>query len=345
MEKRVTENGRQIVVIASANGRAATQRAYELIDQGADALTAVVEGVTLVEDDPDDLTVGYGGLPNESGEVELDAAVMHGPSHRVGGVAGLKNFRHAARLAKLVMEQTNHALFVGAGAAAFARAQGFPEENLLTEKSRKIWLYWRQTHSNRDDWLPPPRDQLDEAVQDFFKLVDDHGPSPTGGYQRSEAIDRPTGTIHCAAIDRQGDLSCVTTTSGLAFKIPGRVGDSAVIGAGLYVDNQVGSCGSTGRGEENIRNCSSFAVVEQLRAGLAPAKAGMEIMHRLVDHVTEPHLLGNDGRPNFGLKFYVLSKSGEYAGVSLWGPTKFAVTTSAGSRLEECEYLFEKPEK
>ncbi len=330
-------------VIASANGLEATRLAYQQITNGSDALSAVVEGVTLVEDDPNELTVGYGGLPNEQGVVELDAAVMHGPSHQAGGVAGLKNIRHAARLAKLVLEQTDHSLLVGEGADDFARIQGFPEENLLTEKARKIWLYWKQTNSMRDDWLPPPPDQLDDAVKEFFKFVDDHGPAPTHNYQRSEAIDRPTGTIHCSAVDTPGDLSCVTTTSGLAFKIPGRVGDSALIGAGLYVDNKIGSCGSTGRGEENIRNCSSFAVVELMRSGMSPAEAGLEVLRRLVDHVSEPHLLGKDGRPNFGVKFYVLAKSGDYAGVSLWGPTRFAVSDDQGTRLEECKYLFEKP--
>lgn len=331
-----------IRVIASANGLEATRLAFEQISKGIDPLAAVVEGVTLVEDDPDDLTVGYGGLPNEQGEVELDAAVMHGPTHRVGGVAGLKNVRHAARLAKLVLEQTDHALLVGEGARAFARAQGFPEENLLTEKARKIWLYWKQTNSLRDDWMPPPPDQLDPAVKEFFKLIDDHGPAPTRDFQRSEAIDRPTGTIHCSAIDSSGGISCVTTTSGLAFKIPGRVGDSALIGAGLYVDREVGSCGSTGRGEENIRNCSSFAVVELMRNGMSPAEAGREALARLVRRVTEPHLLGADGRPNFGLKFYILNHDGDYAAVSLWGPTKFAVTDAQGTRLEDCEFLFEK---
>lgn len=329
-------------VLASANGLAAVQLAYDQIAQGRDVLEAVVEGVTLVEDDPDDLTVGYGGLPNELGEVELDAAVMHGPTHRVGGVAGLKRVRHAARLAKLVLEQTDHALLVGEGANAFARAQGFLEENLLTEKARRIWLYWKQTNSTRDDWIPPPFEQLDPDVKAFFRLADDHGPQATHDYSRSEAVDRPTGTIHCTGIDQQGAISCVTTTSGLAFKIPGRVGDSAIVGAGLYVDNDIGSCGSTGRGEENLRNCSSYGVVELMRQGQTPREAGLEMLRRVVSHTTEPHLLGEDGRPNYGLKLYVLAKSGDYAGVSLWGPTKFAVADAAGTRLEECAYLFRK---
>ena len=370
------------VVIASANGVAACRRAYDLLAEGRDTLDAVVDGVTLIEDDPDDLTVGYGGLPNEQGEVELDAAAMHGPTHRAGGVAGLKKVRHAARLAQLVLEQTDHSLLVGDGALAFARAQGFSEESLLTEKARKIWLYWKQTLSDRHDWLPPPVEQLDPAVVEFFRLQDDHDPptasspasqggfgegsthasrhSPesstpdgrndsTGGtslnFPRNEAEiepPRPTGTIHCAAIDACGDMSCVTTTSGLAFKLPGRVGDSAVIGAGLYVDNSVGTCGSTGRGEANLRNVSSFLAVELMRQGGSPEEAGLEVLRRIVEQTREPHLLREDGRPNFGLKLYLLNKAGEHAGVSLWGPAKYAVCDSEGARLDACAYLLER---
>lgn len=345
------------VVISSANGLSAVRTAFERLTAGADALEAVVAGVTVVEDDPDELTVGYGGLPNEEGVVELDAAVMHGPTHRAGGVAGLRNVRHAARLAQLVMEQTDHSLLVGDGALRFARAQGFREENLLTEKARQIWLYWKQTLSTRHDWLPPPIEKLDPAVIEFFRLQDDHDPAPPGwptagpavpsagtSYARSEAdqqsVARPTGTIHCSAVDARGNVSCVTTTSGLAFKLPGRVGDSAVIGAGLYVDNAVGACGSTGRGEANLRNCSSYAAVEQMRGGATPAAAGLEVLRRVVQQTREAHLLRPDGRPNFGLKLYLLSRSGVHAGVSLWGPAEYAVCDAHGPRLEQCAYLF-----
>jgi len=340
--------------IASANGLEATRLAFARIIDGTDTLDAVVEGITLVEDDPDELTVGYGGLPNENGVVELDAAVMHGPSHRAGGVAGLQHVRHAAQVARLVMEQSDHSLLVGEGALAFARAHGFMEENLLTEKARKIWLYWKQTNSQRDDWLPPPIEKLPNEVREFFKLVDDHGPEAThagmlgrssdvGGttYGRSEA-DRPSGTVHVSAIDADANISCSTTTSGLAFKMPGRVGDSPLIGAGLYVDNAIGSCGSTGRGEANMRACSSFAVVELMRLGAPPVEAGLELLNRIVTHTTEPHLLNESGRPNFGLKLYILNKRGEHAGVSLWGPTKYAVTDAEGTRHAECRYLWEK---
>ncbi|MCA9056474.1 MAG: isoaspartyl peptidase/L-asparaginase, partial [Planctomycetaceae bacterium] len=292
-------------------------------------------------------------------------------THRAGGVAGLKRVRHAARLAQLVMEQTDHSLLVGEGALQFARAQGFPEENLLTDKSRKIWLYWKQSLSTRHDWLPPPIERLDPAVVEFFRLQDDHNPpvspppsqggagggsqvssggaSPPSGdpanYPRSEAdqvVSRPSGTIHCAGLDGAGNISCVTTTSGLAFKLPGRVGDSAVIGAGLYVDNDFGSCGSTGRGEANLRNVSSHLVVELMRQGASPAEAGMEALRRISRQTREPHLLRADGRPNFGLKLYILSRTGEHAGVSLWGPAEYAVCDGDGARRVPCESLFQR---
>ncbi|SFI91523.1 N(4)-(beta-N-acetylglucosaminyl)-L-asparaginase [Planctomicrobium piriforme] len=329
-------------VIASANGVEATRLAYDLIQQGRDPLDAVVAGVTLVEDDPNDMTVGYGGLPNEDGIVELDAAVMHGPTHRAGAVAGLRNVRHAAQVARLVLQQTKHVLLIGEGANRFAQAQGFPHEDLLTEKARQIWLYWTQTNSPRQDWVPPPFQSLPEAVREFFHLVEEEGRAATSGYQRSEAVERPTGTVHCSAINATGDLSCCTSTSGLAFKLPGRVGDSPIIGAGLYVDNAIGACGSTGRGEENLRHCSSRTAVELMRQGKTAAEAGLEVLTRIVETAKEPWLLGPDGRPNFGLKLYLLGKNGDYAGVSIWGPTTFAVTDEKGTRLDPCEYLFKK---
>ncbi len=258
-----------IKVISSVNGLETTRLAYRKIIDGVDPLEAVIAGVALVEDDPNDMTVGYGGLPNEEGVVELDAAVMHGPTHRAGAVAALRNIKNPAQVARLVMEQTDHVLLVGEGALKFARAQGFKEQDLLTEQARKIWLYWKQTRSDKDDWLPPPDDQLDPAVRKYFK--------------------RPTGTIHCSALDASGDISCVTSTSGLAFKLPGRVGDSPIIGAGLYVDNAVGSCGSTGRGEANLINCSSMAAVELMRGGASPEEAGLEILRRVAQS-TVPRL-------------------------------------------------------
>jgi N4-(beta-N-acetylglucosaminyl)-L-asparaginase len=338
--------GFPIKAISSHNGLEATKRAVQMMSQGADTLEAVVAGVTLVEDDAEDTSVGYGGLPNENGVVELDAAVMHGPSHRAGAVASLQNVRHAAQVAMKVLYETDHVLLVGPGALAFARAEGFQEENLLTEKARKIWLYWKQTNSNRDDWLPPDPKTLDPAVIKFFKLG--VNPAHPGGKVSHKTgrfgpdYERPTGTIHCAGLNAAGEMSCVTTTSGLAFKIPGRVGDSPIIGAGLYVDNEVGSCGSTGRGEANLQNMCCFAGVELMRQGASPEEAGMEVLKRVAKKTSEKHLLDEQGRPNFGLKFYLMNNKGAHAGVSMWGPADFAVTDAQGTRHEKCRALYEK---
>ncbi len=308
----------------------------------------MIAGIETVEDDPSELTVGYGGLPNEDGVVELDAAVMHGPTHRAGAVASVQGLRHVSQLARLVMRQTNHTLLVGEGAMRFARANGFSEENLLTGKARKIWLYWKQTRSSIDDWIAPPLADADPDVRTFFGHRDDHDPPKPGEFARSEAdIEsepkrRPTGTVHASVMGPTGDISCCTSTSGLAFKIPGRVGDSPVVGAGLYVDNEVGSCGSTGRGECNLQHSTSAVAVELMRKGMTPAEAGLEMLRRIVRHTREPHLLRPDGRPNFGLKLYLLRKDGLRAGVSMWGPSKFSVADDTGARHESCEFLFSR---
>ena len=305
----------KVKVVSSANGLEATKKAYEMIQAGTDPADAVVAGVGIVEDDPNDTSVGYGGLPNERGIVELDAAVMHGPTHRAGAVASLQNIRHPAQVALKVMRRTDHVLLVGAGALDFAKAHGFPEEDLLTELARKIWLRWKETMSDKDDWIPDPEEK-DSPVAEFFRrrsiLV---GESPATGNVKTAAnvsrmkFRRPTGTIHCAAMTGSGDFACTTTTSGLAFKIPGRVGDSPIIGAGLYCDNEIGSCGSTGRGEANLQNLCSFAAVELMRNGASPEDAGMEVLRR-VAKTTEPRLRDKDGHPDFGLSFYLLAKIG-----------------------------------
>ena len=312
-------------VISSANGQRTTRRAYDMIVQGSDVLDACIAGVNIVEDDPNDTSVGYGGLPNEEGVVQLDAAVMHGPTHQAGAVAALERIRYPSRVAKLVMERTDHVLLVGEGALRFAKAFGFKEEELLTDRARRIWLRWKQTLSDRDDWLPPEKEKE---------------PADVGDAEAAAILrDRPTGTIHCAGIDANGNLSCVTTTSGLAFKISGRVGDSPIIGAGLYVDNDIGSCGSTGRGEANLQNLCSFAAVELMGRGMTPKEAGLEILRRVARH-TVPRLRNDKGEPAFDLKFYLLRKDGLYAGVTMRGPAKFAVTDAKGTRLEECVSLY-----
>lgn len=323
----------EIRVIASGNGLEATRRGYQLIAEGQDPLDAVVAGVAIVEDDPLDTSVGYGGLPNERGVVELDAAVMHGPSHKAGAVAALQNIRHPAQVALRVLRRTDHVLLVGAGALEFARAHGFHEENLLTENARQIWLQWKERLSSEDDWLPEP-EPANAAVEAFFRKN-----STVVGDTGRLRFRRPTGTIHRSAINAASDMSCTTTTSGMAFKIPGRVGDSPIIGAGLYVDNTVGSCGSTGRGEANLQNLSSFAAVELMRQGASPEEAGMEILRRIAK-TTEPRLRDREGRPDFGINFYIMAKDGRYAGVTMHGEATFAVTDSKGSRLEKCRALY-----
>ena len=340
----------KVKVVSSANGLETTKKAYEMILAGTDPADAVVAGVGIVEDDPNDTSVGYGGLPNERGIVELDAAVMHGPTHRAGAVASLQNIRHPAQVALKVMRRTDHVLLVGAGALDFAKAHGFPEENLLTELARKIWLRWKETLSEKDDWIPDP-DEKDIPVAEFFRrgsIPIDSSPV-TGNVKTAENMSpmkfrRPTGTIHCAAMTGSGDFACTTTTSGLAFKIPGRVGDSPIIGAGLYCDNDIGSCGSTGRGEANLQNLCSFAAVELMRNGASPEDAGMEVLRR-VAKTTEPRLRDKDDRPDFGLSFYLLSKDGRHAGVTMWGPEKFSVTDENGTRHEDCKALYTRPPK
>ena len=333
--RAAAKNDVGVKVIASGNGAEATRKAWEMIQAGEDPIDAVVAGVAIVEDDPLDTSVGYGGLPNERGIVELDAAVMHGPTHKAGSVASIQNIRHPAQVALQVLRRTDHVLLVGAGALEFARAHGFQEENLLTDHARKIWLKWKETMSEKDDWLPDPNEDPGVA-----QVLQEHSIALADSAARR--FRRPTGTIHCSAINAKGDISSTTTTSGLAFKIPGRVGDSPIIGAGLYVDNTVGSCGSTGRGEANLQNLSSFAGVELMRNGASPEEAGMEVLRR-VAKTTEPRLRDKEGRPDYGLSFYLISKDGRHAGVTMWGPEKYAITDANGTRLEDCKYLYRKP--
>jgi N4-(beta-N-acetylglucosaminyl)-L-asparaginase len=313
------------VVIASANGLAATQKAVEMLLAGADPLDAVVAGVNIVELDPNDSSVGYGGLPNEEGVVELDASVMHGPTHKAGAVAALRNIKTPSSVAKLVMQRTRHVLLVGEGALRFAKAHGFKEEDLLTESSRQAWLKWKETHSDKDDWLPPPENATTK-------------PQSRG----NATVPWTYGTINCLAVTAGGDLAGVTTTSGLSYKIPGRVGDSPIIGAGLYVDNDIGAAGSTGRGESCIQNSGAFAIVERMRNGDGPTEACLEIIKRVVSHTREKWLLRDDGRPNFDLKFYALAKDGTFGAASLWSGAEFAVYADGRNRREKATFLFEK---
>jgi N4-(beta-N-acetylglucosaminyl)-L-asparaginase len=316
------------VVIASANGLRATEKAASMIGEGADTLDAVIAGVNIVEEDAEDVSVGYGGLPNEEGVVELDSCVMHGPTCRAGAVASLRNIKTPSRVAKVVMERTDHVMIVGEGALRFARAHGFEEVNLLTDKARRIWLKWKETHSDKDDWIAPP--EVPDA-------------------DARSAVPRETlfthGTINCCTLSPAGELSGVTTTSGLSFKIPGRVGDSPIIGAGLFVDNKVGAAGSTGRGEAVIKICGAHTVVEGMRRGLSPVDACLAALRRIVETTTEARLLREDGRPNFDVKFYALAKDGRFGAAAIWSGAKYAVYAGGKNRHETGAYLYKRPEK
>ena len=284
------------IVMASANGVGACNKAIEKLRAGESLVDAVVAGVTLVEDDPKDMSVGYGGLPNEDGEVELDSCVMDGLTHKAGGVASIQNIRNPAQVAALVMRRTDHVLIVGDGARRFAVAHGFEEQDMLTAKARARWLKWKESLSDRDDWLSEKEADGKQSAR----------------LPRGDEFERHWGTINCCALDANGNLGGVTTTSGLSFKIPGRVGDSPIIGAGLYVDNDAGAAGSTGRGEANLQNLSSFMTVENMRNGMSPQEACLATLKRVADKC-ESRLRNKQGEPNFGLKMYALAKDGRVA--------------------------------
>ena len=335
-----SSSAKRPVMISSANGVHALGKGMDILKGGGDTLDAVVTAVTVVEDDPNDDSVGYGGLPNEEGVVELDASVMHGPTHRAGSVASVQRIKNAARLAKTVMERTNHLMIVGDGARRFAVDEGFEEMNLLTEHSRKIWLAWKaRTSFNWRPGIDSP--EWKEHLSELF----DHDPEKIAYAQRVIAHP-PTGTINCLAVNDKGEISGTTTTSGLAWKIPGRVGDSPIIGAGLFVDGDVGAAGSTGKGEENIKISGGHTIVELMRKGTKPADACLEALARVAHNYNgDKKKLGT-----FHLYFYALNKDGEYGSASLWKNgyeeskiAKFAVHDGAEARLEPCKTFFDEP--
>ncbi len=303
------------VVIASSNGnwfknggtQTCVEKAWIQMMAGMDVLDALIEGVNIVELDPEDYSVGYGGVPNAEGVVQLDSSCMHGPLKRAGAVASLEGVRTPSRVAREVMNQTDHHLLVGKGAQTFARNLGFKiEDDLNTPLSRKLWLEWKQ-RTDPKHYLTPKEREI-----------------ASGEARRSMAADglfpasKAWGTINCDGINAKGEICGVTTTSGLFFKIPGRVGDSPILGAGLYVDGQVGAAGSTGRGEANLYNLSSYLIVEGMRRGLHPKDAGMEALKRIKANTVEKRLLNARGNPNFNINFYALDAKGQFAGVAMY---------------------------
>lgn len=337
--------GRKPMVISSRNGLAACKRAMEMLQNGADTLDAVIAGVNIVELDPKDHSVGYGGLPNEEGVVELDASVMHGPTRMCGSVASIRGIKTPSKIAKLVMTETGHLMIVGDGALKFAKEMGYPEEDLLTDESRKAWIAWKKSlrdKAGNNNWT----NEVDfgpRAAAELRHMFPDDS-EETLAWIASVIVRPPTGTINCLCVNSKGEMSGVTTTSGLAWKLAGRVGDSPIIGAGLYVDQEVGAGGSTGRGEENIRIAGAHTIVENMRRGMSPKDACLDALKRVSHNFKD-----DKARLNlFDLDFYALRNDGAYAAASLWDkagkdsarPFKFAVNDGGESRLEDCAALY-----
>lgn len=349
------------IIICAANGFNYLERGFDVLRKGGDTLEAVMAVIRGPEDDPNDDSVGFGGLPNEEGVVELDSCCMHGPSRRAGAVAGVRNIKNVSLLAKTVMEHTGHVMLVGEGAERFGYAHGFPKETLLTEPSRKTWLLWKETMSTQDWWGPgladpnykfPDEDQnaqqyYERRMAEMEKLAGEIGIAPE---DRKLAIYKvlhpPTGTINCSSLNERGEMSSATTTSGLAWKIPGRAGDSPIIGAGCYCDQDVGAAGATGNGEENIRICGAHTIVENMRRGMSPQEAGIDALKRIARNYN------NDKRKlqYLDMQYYVLRKDGAYAGVTLWGQRangedKFFAVNDGTPRREKLVALFEGANK
>ena len=342
-------------LVAAGNAFPYVTAGYEMLKNGGDTLDAAIAVVKGPEDDPNDDSVGLGGLPNEEGVVELDASCMHGPTRQAGAVGGVHNIKNVSMLAREVMLHSGHVMLVGEGAERFAVARGLPRENLLTDASRKVWLLWKEAHS---DWWGPGlaspqwRERLHERLRSatgttylnrLASTAADLGIAPD---RQDKAIQDvlfpPTGTTHCSTLKGDGAMSACTTTSGLAWKIPGRLGDSPIVGAGCYTDQDVGSAGATGSGEENIKIVGAHTIVENMRKGMPPLEAGIDALRRIVRRYD-----GDRERLKYiDMTYYILRKDGEYAGVSMWTgyepnrPHTIAVHDGQ-ARLEKTVSIFE----
>src|SRR6266550_2456649 len=320
--------GKRPIIISANNGFNYLDEAFAFLKNGGDTLDAALQVVQGPENDSKDDSVGLGGLPNEEGVVELDACCMHGPMRRAGSVGGVRNIKNVSLVAKAVMEHTGHVMLVGEGAERFAVAMGFSRENLLTERSRKVWMLWKEYHSTDDWWGPgladphfqpptssPHSELWPERLRKLEEMASGIGIEPEFCHTAiRRVLFPPTGTIHCSALNERGEISGCTTTSGLAFKLPGRVGDSPIIAAGCHTDQDVGSAGATGSGEENIKVAGAHTIVENMRHGMSPLDAGMDALKRIVRNYN-----GDMNKLRFvDMTYYVLRKDGAYAGVSLW---------------------------
>lgn len=336
------------ILVASWNGGPATTRAAELHAAATPLLHAIVEGVTIIEDDPEEMSVGYGGLPNEDGVVELDAAVMDGPRHKAGAVAGLRGVRHVAAVALEVLRRTDHALLVGEGALKFARQTGFKEEDLLTPKARDAWLAWKASLSNADAWIDEHEQRSGFGQATWAGRRDNPTPgappaiSGAGAPPTARRVPFTYGTVHVSGLDHQGDLFACTSTSGLSYKIAGRVGDSPIVGAGIYTDNAVGSAGATGRGEASLQNCAAFDVVRGMESGLSPTDACVAALRRIARTTVEKRLLNDAGRPGFNLTLYALRKDGQTGCASMHEGYQHVVQLGPTTLVRDNAFVFAK---
>ncbi len=317
---------RPMIITSHTNetGRKAMEAGWKILLDGGNAVDAVEKAANVIEVDPEDTSVGYGGLPNERGVVQLDSSFMDGKTYSAGAVACLENIKTPASVAKLVMQRTDHVLLVGAGALEFAKAWGFQEENLLTEKARKIWLRWKEEMSRTDDWGGP------EHLQDLQKLE--------SWWQDFPDIEHHYGTTNVLAIDKNGDIAGCTTTSGLSFKLNGRVGDSPIIGAGLYVDNEVGAAGATGRGEDVIKSCASYYMVLRMKDGRTPQQACEDALKMIADRYKKVN-------PDFfpSEKFVAINKAGETGCATMIGKSNPAMSVMTGTGYRKYEGIVAYP--
>lgn len=307
-----------IVAHTKETGKKASETGWKILADGGSALDAVEKAANIIELDGDGMGVGYGGLPNEDGIVQLDASIMDGKTYNAGSVACLENIKTPCSVARVVMERTDHVMLVGEDALEFARTWGFKEHNLLTEKARKVWLQWKERRSERDDWGPP----------EHLKNVKKDGSAS----DENEDFERLLGTTNVLALDKNGDIAGVTTTSGLSFKIPGRVGDSPIIGAGLYVDNDVGAAAATGRGEDVIKSCSSFYMVMLMKEGRTPQQACDDAVNLIA---SKYNAIKSDFLP--GETFRAINKKGEFGCARMVSDSKatMSVINSGGYRIHE----------
>ena len=290
-----------MVVIASANGQVGITEAMGVLKNGGSAVDAVEAGIRPVESNPDDHTVGYSGLPNLLGEVEVDASVMDGRTLQAGAVGALKNCEHAISLARKVMEELPHVLLVGGGAERFAREMGFPEKDLRTAEAEKVW---REFFEDKAPSVYKERTNYLDSLKKFARLAADP--------------ERPNETVNFIAMDAQGNLAAGVSTSGWAWKYPGRLGDSPVIGAGNYADNRYGAAACTGRGEMAMRLCTAHSVVMYLKMGMSVTDAGTHAIKDLA-YLVDPYF----GR----VSIIVMDARGNHAGFSNAPDTTYVYLT------------------